>query len=114
MQKMTSLHTIAPRTESAALSRLAMAMYLAGVPVFMSMLLGHWSSNAFFHFIRKQVKEFSSGISQKMITKEHFFTIPSTSLDDPRIQNHPLNLASQNIGGYGFKDAIMPLVSVFH
>jgi hypothetical protein len=92
----------------------AMAMYLAGVPVFTIMLLGRWSSDAFLRYIRKQVKEFSSGISQKMITKEHFFTVPSASHEDPRIQSHPLNLASWNIGGHGFKDAIMPQVSVFH
>jgi len=44
-----------------------MAMYLAGVPVFTIMLLGRWSSNAFLRYIRKQVKEFSRGISAKMI-----------------------------------------------
>jgi len=50
----------------------AMAMYLAGVPVFTIMLLGRWSSDAFLWYIRKQVKEFSTGISQKMIIHELF------------------------------------------
>jgi hypothetical protein len=59
-----------------AQSSAAMAMYLAHVPVFTVMLLGHWSSDAFLRYIRKQVKEFSSGISSKMIQQEHFFTIP--------------------------------------
>jgi hypothetical protein len=76
-----------------ARSGAAMAMYLSGVPMFTIMLLGRWSSNALLHYIRKQVKEFSSGTSQKMITKEHFFTIPLASHEDPRISNHPLNLA---------------------
>jgi len=55
-----------------ACSGAAMAMYLAGVPVFTIMLLGRWSSDAFLRYIRKQVKEFSTGISQKMIIHEHF------------------------------------------
>jgi hypothetical protein len=40
----------------------AMAMYLAGVPVFSIMLIGRWSSTAFLKYIRKQVQEFSQGI----------------------------------------------------
>jgi hypothetical protein len=97
-----------------ARSGAALAMYLAGVPVFTIMLMGRWSSDAFLCYIRKQVKEFSSGISKRMITNEKIFTIPLASHKDPRIHNHPLNLASWNINGRGFKDAIMPLVSVFH
>jgi len=97
-----------------ACSGAAMAMYLAGVPVFTIMLLGRWSSDAFLRYIRKQVKEFSTGISQKMIIHEHFFTVPTCSIEDPRNENHPLNHSSQQIHGRNFKDAIMPLVSVFH
>jgi len=97
-----------------ARSGAAMAMYLAGIPVFTIMLLGCWSSDAFLHYIRKQVKEFSTGISKKMITHEHFFTVPSARKDDPRIRKHLLNHASRQINGHNFKDAITPLVSVFH
>jgi hypothetical protein len=68
-----------------ARSGAAMAMYLAHIPVFTIMLLGRWSSDAFLRYSRKQVKEFSSGISSKMIQHEHFFTIPSTSSEDPRV-----------------------------
>jgi hypothetical protein len=97
-----------------ARGRAAMAMYLAGVPVFTIMLLGCWSSDAFLRYIRKQVKEFSSGISQKMITHEQFFTVPMASSEDPRVRNHPLNLALRQISGNSFRDAILPLASVFH
>ena len=45
----------------------ALAMYLAGVPVFSIMLICRWSSTAFLKYIRKQVQEFSQGISSKMI-----------------------------------------------
>jgi hypothetical protein len=77
-----------------ARSGAAMAMYLAGVPVFTIMLLGRWSSDPFLRYIHKQVKEFSSRISEKMIMHENFFTIQSASAEDPRVQHHPLNLAS--------------------
>jgi len=97
-----------------ARSGAAMAMYLAHVPVFTIMLLGRWSSDAFLRYIRKQVKEFSNGISSKMITKDHFFTIPSTSDQDPRTSTHPLNLACRNNNGPSFKVTVRPLASVFH
>jgi hypothetical protein len=98
-----------------ARSGAAMAMYLAHVPVFTIMLLGRWSSDACLRYIRKQVKEFSSEISSKMIQKEHFFTVPSTSMDDPRTSNNFLNLAIRNnIGPHSFKETVRPLVSTFH
>ena len=50
----------------------AMAMYLAGVPIFSIMLIGRWSSLAFLQYIRKQVQEFSFGISSKMIEVQSF------------------------------------------
>ncbi len=97
-----------------ARSGAAMAMHLACVPVFTIMLLGRWSSEAFLRYIRKQVKEFSSGISDQMIRNENFFTIPSALADDPRVANHPLNLASRSKHGLNFRDTIRPLASVFH
>ncbi len=42
----------------------AMAMYLGECPVFMIMIIGRWSSDAFLCYIRKQVMEFSQ-TSQK-------------------------------------------------
>jgi hypothetical protein len=97
-----------------AWSGAVMAMYLSGVPVITIMLLGRWSSGAFLRYIKKQVKEFSFGIGQKIIINEHFFTVPSSSNEDPRCRNHPLNHATRQLHGLNFKDAIMPLVSVFH
>lgn len=97
-----------------ARSGAAMAMYLAHVPVFTIMLLGRWSSDAFLRYIRKQVKEFSDGISSKMIQRDHFFTVPSSSAEDPRVSNNPLNLACRKNYGLNFKDTVRPLASVFH
>ena len=74
----------------------AMAMYLNGVPVFTIMLLGRWSSDAFLRYIRPQVEQFSSGVSQRMVNTHHFFTIPSsTNLDDPRTPRHPHNFSGR-------------------
>jgi hypothetical protein len=50
----------------------AMAMYLLGVPIFSIMLSGRWSSLSFLKYIRKQVQEFSQGISSKMIEVQSF------------------------------------------
>jgi hypothetical protein len=91
-----------------------MAMYLAHVPVFTIMLLCRWSSDAFLRYIRKQVKEFSNDISSKMIQNEHFFTIPSTSSEDPKNLKNSLNYACRNHHGLSFKDTVRPLASVFH
>jgi hypothetical protein len=46
----------------------AMEMYLAGVPVYTIMLIGRWSSDAFLHYIRRQVEQFSKDVAQKMLT----------------------------------------------
>jgi hypothetical protein len=50
----------------------AMAMYLAGTPVFLIMLVRCWSSTAFLKYIQKQVQEFLHGISSKMIEIQSF------------------------------------------
>ena len=66
----------------------AMAMYLAGVPVFTIMLIGHWSSDAFLLYIRSQVQSFSTGVSQRMVTTSEFYTIPNfVSHEDPLTTN---------------------------
>ena len=71
-------------------SSFAMALYLARRPVSTIMLLGRWSSDAFLLYIRRQVQEFSAGLSSDMINLEFFFTIPvleETDNLDPRTRN---------------------------
>lgn len=71
----------------------AMAMCLAGVPSYIIMLIGRWASAAFLFYIRKQIEEFSKGVSSKMISAgshhhinaspnhtDHANLIPYTSL----------------------------------
>jgi O-glycosyl hydrolase len=38
--------------------------------------MGHWSSDAFMRYLRKQVLSLSHGISTKMLTYEEFYTVP--------------------------------------
>jgi len=86
-----------------------MAMYLGGVPVFTIMLLGRWSSKAFLQYIRKQVQEFSNGVSQRMIINENFFMISSQI---PSIVP-PANRSFANNIGPNFKDTVRPLTNIF-
>ncbi len=53
-----------------------MAMYLGECAVYTIMLIGQWSSNAFLHYIRKQVMEFSQNVAKKMLTYQNFCHIP--------------------------------------
>jgi len=77
----------------------AMSMYLQGIPVYVIMLLGRWCSDAFLRYIRRNVQEFSRGVSQKMIANPLFFTVPSADREDPRVSGHCQNLQHRlNIG----------------
>jgi hypothetical protein len=77
-------------------SAAAMAMYLAGVPVYTIMLIGCWSSNTFLWYIRVQVQEFSAGVSQRILVSDSFFMIPElSSHEDPRTRHHRHNYADR-------------------
>jgi hypothetical protein len=74
----------------------AMAMFLGGCLVFLIMIIGRWSSNAFLRYIWKQVEEFNHDVSPKMLT--HMFhrhipnyISPTISNFNPRQRNHPDN-----------------------
>lgn len=92
----------------------AMAMYLTAVPVFTIMLLGRWSSDAFLRYIRRQVQEFSKGVSGKMVENADFYTIPEISPEDPRITGHHLNHQMRNnCGPSALSHATMPRMALF-
>ena len=82
----------------------AMSMYLQKIAVFTIMLQGRWCSDAFLRYIRRQVKEFSQGVSEAMIALETyaFFTVPDTTIgfndEDPRIPNNSDSLTSSQNG----------------
>jgi hypothetical protein len=93
-----TLHIAANKTGTHSICLgVAMAMFLGGCPMFLIMMIGCWSSDAFLGCIRKQVKEFNHDISRKMIT--HMFhrhipnyTSPTVSHLNPRQRNHPNNV----------------------
>ena len=82
-------------------SAAAMAMFLNKVKTYTIMLQGHWSSDAFLRYIRKQVKEFSNGVSTAMVDPDtyKFYTTPDSLLTfdeegDPKTVNNPRSLTS--------------------
>ncbi len=97
----------------------AMAMFLGKCPVFLIMMIGRWSSDAFLRYIRKQVKEFNHDVSWKMLT--HMFhrhipnySSPTVSHLDPRQHNHPNNAVTRiNVGGDRALHARLPAFAQF-
>jgi hypothetical protein len=97
----------------------AMEMYLAGVPVYTIMLIGRWSSDAFLRYIRRQVEQFSKGVSKQMIQFCSFRAVPDiaprvVSTEDPRQRNHRDNAETRNnIGGNRSRRVQLPAFSLF-
>ena len=67
----------------------AMAIFLDNTPIFLIMLVGRWSSDAFLKYIRKQVLETAKGISSRMLKNDVYHVLPSpaSTIDDPRTRN---------------------------
>jgi hypothetical protein len=97
-------------------SAAAMAMYLAGVPVYTIMLIGRWSSDAFLRYIRRQVQEFSAGVSRRMILSEDFFTIPDfANREDPRTHSNRHNFSERShIGLDAQRLSTQPTFALWH
>ena len=55
----------------------AMAMKLSGAEDSTIRLIGRWKSDSFLKYIRKQIQQFSSNISRRMLDQEHFTHIPT-------------------------------------
>jgi hypothetical protein len=86
----------------------AMAMYLNKVPVPTIMLLGRWSSDAFLRYIRKQIQQFSNGISLQMTKSPMFHYIQFPEALDPR-PPVPLVASANTI----MADSLAPKLSAF-
>ena len=70
-------------------SSLAIALYLAKQPITTIMLLRRWSSDAFLLDIRRQVQEFSAGVSEAMLSCNNYFTIPVIDNDPTQERRNP-------------------------
>ena len=94
----------------------AMLLYLAEVRVSTIMLLGRWKSDAFLLYLRRQVKEFTKGVTAAMTSQPNmFFQIPSiikSEPDDPRIP-HLDSIASINRHNGTTKDKSSRLNPIF-
>lgn len=97
----------------------AMAMYLGECPVYVIMMIGRWSSDAFLRYIRKQVEQFSHNVSCRMLRFEMHRHIadyaPRVSRLDPRQRNHPDNAETRkNVGGDLARRVRLPAFSLFN
>ena len=98
----------------------ATAMFLSGCSVFLIMMIGRWSSNAFLHYIQKQVEEFKHNVSRKMLTHMFHRHIPNYSSQtvshlNPRRRNHPDNAETRrNVCGVMSQQAKLPAFSQSH
>jgi hypothetical protein len=96
-------------------SSAAMAMYLNHVPVYTIMLLGRWSSDAFLRYIRKQVEQFSAGVSARMISTGQFHHVPTArAARDPRARTMRAQLTfAQTTGDQNLQFAHLPAFNVW-
>ncbi len=86
-----------------------MAMYLASVPAFTIMFIGRWSSDAFLRYIRRQVQEFSAGVSSKMLLTDEFFAVSGITLEDPRLSGNINNFSGRGLNiGLTAQNRVMP------
>ena len=97
----------------------AMQMFLGESPVYVIMMIGRWSSDAFLRYIRKQVEMFSHNVSRRMLRYEIYWHVPnyepSTSRFDPRQRNHPENAKTRrNVGGDSSRRSCLPAFSIFN
>eukprot|EP00957_Ditylum_brightwellii_P156149 11885095-Ditylum_brightwellii.AAC.1 len=97
-------------------SSAAMAMYLANTPVFTIMLIRCWSFDAFLLYIRKQVQDFTKGISGKMLISLDYFTIPDKTANhkDPQTWMATNNFALRLQNGGNITQHIMAPCFVLH
>jgi hypothetical protein len=75
-----------------------MAMYLGGIPVYAIQLIGRWKSDSFMKYLRKQIEQFTLGISTKMLTMKVFRHVPSHTSSNPEVQEYGMT-ASLMLGG---------------
>lgn len=101
-------------------SSLAMALYLSKRSVSTIMLLRRWSSDAFLLYIRRQIQEFSKGVSADMVKNEEFYTIPNlreeSDLLDPRTRNPQsfANTISLNGPNAAIRHVKRPAIHIWH
>jgi hypothetical protein len=69
-------------------SSCAMLLYLGQVRTSTIMLLGRWKSDAFLLYLRKQVKEFTAGVSDTMVSQSGAFSTIPMGTSTPTTPDH--------------------------
>jgi hypothetical protein len=83
----------------------AMAMYLGGIPVYTIQLIGRWKSDFFIKYLRKQIEQFTLGISSKMLTMQVFRHVPSHTSSNPGVQEYGMTVLVDARRGQKWKTA---------
>ena len=93
-----------------------MAMFMDNTPVYMIMLMGRGSSNAFLKYIPRQVLEFSKGMSIRMICNDILFTILEhcATQEDPHTQNRNSFAKNLSISPLSHRQNTRPASSLWH
>jgi len=78
-----------PRDEVLSLGKLLAEVN--GVPPYLIMLIGRWSSEAFLLYIRKAVEQFEHDVSKIMIKNPTYHHVLIQEKDDPRRTTTPAN-----------------------
>ena len=69
-------------------------LFLAHVSAALTiMIIGHWRSDAFLLYIRKQVTQFPVDLSSRMLEHAKFFTIPDFDRSDGRASDNAITIA---------------------
>ena len=96
-----------------------MALYFKERAISTVMLLGRWCSDTFLLYIRRQVQEFSAGVSADMVSQDTFFTIPDLDISDdadPRTRNCQSFASTISLNGpkAAIEHSKRPAVHVWH
>jgi hypothetical protein len=77
----------------------AMAMFLSGTSVVIIMRVGRWSSEAFLEYIREQVENFTTGVSQNMLAFECYFVLGRNNNNTASSKKYPQKSSQNNESG---------------
>jgi hypothetical protein len=93
----------------------AMAMFLGECPVYVIMMIGRWSSDAFLRYIRKQIEQFSHNVSRRMLRFEMHWHVPDYEPPTSRLDPRQVDNAEtrKNIVGGSSQRARQPSFSIF-
>ena len=87
---------------------LSMMMFISIEPTYIIMPIGIWSSDALLAYIEKQIKEFTKGVSSRMLINRNFYNtpLPATREKLPRTIKEPATFIKPTRVFLGDKQAL--------